>query len=132
MTPLLEVSFKPGPGATPMLTIMPGRKESVVKGTDDIHIVYDGPGSGLLKESIWIPYFILPSIDTHLQAVGPGTFMADVDMWEFFFNFMLHYKYDFNGARNLDFALRGKPYFYEDDVVVSSQDITMQTIFTII
>jgi hypothetical protein len=62
---------------------------AVRKGTDDIRMVYDGTISGL-NDSIWVPRFILPTLETHLRAVDEGTYMADVDVGDCFLNFMLH------------------------------------------
>jgi hypothetical protein len=59
------------------------------KGADDIRIVYDGTISGL-NEAIWVPRFVLPSLETHLRAVDEDTYMADVDVGDCFLNFMLH------------------------------------------
>jgi hypothetical protein len=52
-------------------------------------MVYDASVSGL-NDSIWVPRFPLPPIRTHLRAVEEGTFMADLDIKEMFFNFVLH------------------------------------------
>jgi len=61
----------------------------VQKGTDDIRMVYDGTASGL-NDSLWCPWFLLPTIDSLLRCVEPGTFMCDNDIGEMFLNFMLH------------------------------------------
>jgi hypothetical protein len=39
---------------------------------------------------MWAPRFILLTVHTHLQGVGPNTYMWDVDLGEFFLNFILH------------------------------------------
>jgi hypothetical protein len=62
---------------------------SVPKGDEDIRMVYNGAESGL-NESIWVPRFILPTLETHLRAVDESTFMVDVDIGECFLNFILH------------------------------------------
>jgi len=62
---------------------------SVKKGNDDIRLVYDGTKSGLNK-ALWAPWFPLPTIEAHLRAVEPGSFMGDIDIGEMFLNFMLH------------------------------------------
>jgi hypothetical protein len=62
---------------------------SVPKGDHDVRIVYDGTRSGL-NSSLWAPWFPLPTIETHLRAVGIGTYMGDIDIGEMFLNFMLH------------------------------------------
>jgi hypothetical protein len=59
------------------------------QGTDDIRMVYDGTISRL-NDSIWVPRFVLPTLETHLRAVDEGTYMADVDVGDCFLNFMLH------------------------------------------
>jgi hypothetical protein len=57
---------------------------SVPKGEEDIRMVYDGIVSGL-NDSIWVPRFILPTMNTHLRGVDEETEMADVDVGECFF-----------------------------------------------
>ena len=52
-------------------------------------MVYDASKSGL-NDSIWVPRFPLPTINTHLRAVEPGTWMGDLDIGEMFLNFPLH------------------------------------------
>jgi len=61
---------------------------SVPKGSDDIRMVYDGTASGL-NEFLWCPWFLLPTIDSLLRNVEPGTWMSDNDVGEMFLNFML-------------------------------------------
>lgn len=61
----------------------------VKKGDDDVRPVYDGSVSGL-NDSIWMPRFALPTIQTHLRQVEAGTFMCDLDLGEMFLNFILH------------------------------------------
>lgn len=62
---------------------------NVPKGEDDIRMVYDGTASGL-NASLWAPWFPLPTVESLLRAVEPGTFMCDADVGEMFLNFMLH------------------------------------------
>ena len=62
---------------------------AVPKGEDDIRMVYDASVSGL-NDTIWIPRFPLPTIQTHLRSVQEGTWMADLDIGEMFLNFVLH------------------------------------------
>jgi hypothetical protein len=45
---------------------------SVPKGEDDIRMVYNGTESGS-NDSIWVPRFILPTLETHLRAVDEST-----------------------------------------------------------
>lgn len=61
---------------------------AVPKGKDDIRMVYDGTVSGL-NAALWAPWFPLPTIESHLRVVNPGTFMGDVDLGEMFLNFPL-------------------------------------------
>jgi hypothetical protein len=61
----------------------------VQKGENDIRMVYDGSVSGL-NDAMWVPRFVLPTLNTHLRAVEEQTFMADVDVGEMFLNFVLH------------------------------------------
>jgi hypothetical protein len=44
----------------------------VEKGDDDIRMVYDGSLSGL-SDAMWVPRFVLPTINTHLQAIEEQT-----------------------------------------------------------
>jgi hypothetical protein len=62
---------------------------SVPKGEEDIRMVYDGSASGL-NNSIWVPQFVLPTVNTQLWAVNEDTHMADADVGECFLNFLLH------------------------------------------
>ena len=62
---------------------------AVPKGEDDIRMVYDASVSGL-NDTIWVPRFPLPTIQTHLRSVQEGTWMADLDIGEMFLNFILH------------------------------------------
>jgi hypothetical protein len=62
---------------------------AVPKGNNDIRMVYNASISGL-NDSIWVPRFPLPTIQTHLRAVEEGTYMADLDIGEMFLNFILH------------------------------------------
>jgi hypothetical protein len=39
---------------------------------------------------MWVPCFVLPTVNTHLWAVEEQTFMADVDVGEMFLNFVMH------------------------------------------
>ena len=61
----------------------------VPKGEDDIRMVYDGTKCGL-NDSVWVPSFFMPSVQSHLRAVVKGTHMCDVDVGEMFLNFMVH------------------------------------------
>jgi hypothetical protein len=61
----------------------------VPKGLDDIRMVYDGTKSGL-NAALWAPWFPLPTVDSLLRSVVPGTFMSDNDVGEMFLNFVLH------------------------------------------
>ena len=75
--------------------VAPGPVESltsffaVPKGEDDIRMVYDGTKSGL-NDSIWVPSFPLPTVDTMLRAVTYDTVMSDFDIGDCFLNFVLH------------------------------------------
>jgi hypothetical protein len=84
---------------------------SVPKGDDDIRMVYDGAVSGL-NDSIWVPRFHLPTVNTHLRAVDEDTHMADVDAGECFLNFILHS--DLRELGGVDLT----PYFGDDDNTV--------------
>ena len=62
---------------------------AVPKGDTDIGMVYDGTSSGF-NQAVWAPSFTLPTVESLLRAVGPGTWMGDIDIGEMFLNFPLH------------------------------------------
>ena len=62
---------------------------AVPKGDSDIRMVYDGTISGL-NDSLWAPWFPLPTVESLMRALEPGSYMADADVGEMFLNFMLH------------------------------------------
>jgi hypothetical protein len=64
---------------------------SFPKGEPDIRLVYNGTQIGL-NECLWAPWLKLPTIEQHLWAVEPGTYMADIDLGEQYLNFALHEK----------------------------------------
>jgi len=72
-----------------------GRVESLTsffaipKGELDIRMVYDGMKSRL-NGTLWVPWFSLSTVEQHLRATVPGSYMGDVDIGEMFLNFMLH------------------------------------------
>ena len=63
----------------------------VPKGDDDIRMVYNGTSSGL-NDSVWCPWFALPTVESELRAIVADTVMADCDISEMFLNFMLDEK----------------------------------------
>ena len=60
----------------------------VLKGEDDIRVVFNGTSCGL-NDATWAPWFPLPTARTHLRGVKRGTWMADLDLGEMFYNFCL-------------------------------------------
>ena len=60
----------------------------VMKGLDDIHMVYNATSFGL-NDAVWAPWFLLPTVKSHLRAVDVDTYMADNDVGIMFLNFML-------------------------------------------
>ncbi len=54
-------------------------------------MVYDGTKCGL-NDQLWALWFALPTVEDHLYAVVPGTYIADLDVGEQFLDFMLHPK----------------------------------------
>ena len=60
----------------------------VPKGADDIRVVFNGTSS-MLNAATFAPWFALPTIDSHLRMVEAGTMLADADLGEMFYNFML-------------------------------------------
>jgi len=77
--------------------ICPGQVDSltsffaVPKGDSDVRMVYDGTKSGL-NDSMWAPWFSLPTIEAHLRFVSDTTFLSDLDIGDMFHNFLLHEK----------------------------------------
>ena len=55
---------------------------------DEIRMVYDATQSGL-DDTVWAPWFAMPTVESYLQVVEAGKFMVDCDMGEMFLNFML-------------------------------------------
>ena len=64
---------------------------AVPKGLSDIRMVYDGTASGF-NDSVWVPSFGLPTVETLLRGTGPETWMVDLDIADMFLNFMLDEK----------------------------------------
>ena len=52
---------------------------SVLKGTNDIRMVFDATISGI-NNSLWDPNFMLPSMGSFPVMVGPETHMVDIDV----------------------------------------------------
>jgi len=61
----------------------------VPKGESDVRIVYDGSRSGL-NETIYAPWFALPTVNSMARGLIPGDWLADNDYGEQFLNFPLH------------------------------------------
>lgn len=61
---------------------------TVPKGEDDVRVIFDGTKSGL-NNALWAPTFCLPTVDSILPMLEPGTWQADIDVGEMFYNFML-------------------------------------------
>jgi hypothetical protein len=59
-----------------------------MKGDDDIWMVFNVTLSGI-NAALWAPWFCFPNATTHMRAVEPGIFMADVEIGEMFLNFFL-------------------------------------------
>lgn len=60
----------------------------VPKGEDDIQMVYDGTKSGL-NNSLYAPWFALPTVDTMSRWVVAGSWFANNDYGDMFLNFPL-------------------------------------------
>ena len=75
--------------------IGPGRVTSLMnvfdvpKGDSDIRLVYNGTKSGL-NDTLFAPWFPLPTIDSLLRSVDESTWCGDNDIGEQFHNFSLH------------------------------------------
>ena len=65
---------------------------AVPKTDTDIQMVYDASVLGI-NDATWAPWFSLHMVRTHLQAVGPNTFMGDNDFGDHFHNFVLADKF---------------------------------------
>jgi hypothetical protein len=63
----------------------------VPKGDRDVRVVYNGTKSGL-NDCLWAPWFRFPTVEQHLRAVTPGTYLGDLDIGEQFHNFVMHAK----------------------------------------
>jgi hypothetical protein len=61
----------------------------VDKGANNIRLVYDGTRSGL-NESVYAPWFALPTIDSMTRWVIAGAWLTDNDYGEIFLNCPLH------------------------------------------
>jgi hypothetical protein len=73
-----------GPGTVESLTPY----FTVPKGDGDVRLVFDGTRSHL-NNALWAPPFVLPTINSLLRAVEVGTWMADIDIGEMFYNYSL-------------------------------------------
>jgi hypothetical protein len=77
--------------------LIPGTVQSltsffaVPKGENDKRMVYDGTKCGL-NDSLWAPWFALPTIEAHLRFIDGESFMGDINIGDMFHNFMLHEK----------------------------------------
>ena len=63
---------------------------SVPMGTDDIRMVFDATVSRL-KNSLWAPNFMLPSMGSLLMMVGLETHMVDLDVGGVFITLDFHW-----------------------------------------
>jgi hypothetical protein len=61
---------------------------AVSKGLSDIRMVFDGTKSGL-NDSLWVPWFALPTATTIRRTVLPGYWCAGNDFGEQFYNYWL-------------------------------------------
>jgi len=64
------------------------KKVNEVKVVDEIRMVYDVSKSDL-NNTVFDPWFAMPTAESHLRSVKAGTYMADCDVGEIFLNFML-------------------------------------------
>jgi len=62
---------------------------AVLKGLDDIRMVYNGTSSGL-NDVLWAAHFGLPIVQYTLRSLLPGYHQCDMDVGEMFLNFPLH------------------------------------------
>ncbi len=58
---------------------------TVPKGEDNVRIVFDGDGmKSSLNQALWSPTFCLPTMDSLLPTLEPGTWQANIDVGEMF------------------------------------------------
>lgn len=75
--------------------LVPGSVSSLIKyftvpkGDTDVRVVFDGTKSGL-NNAMWAPTFTLPTVDSLLPMLEPGTWQGDIDVGEMFYNYLLH------------------------------------------
>ena len=82
----------------------------VPKGDSDFGMVCDGSRSGF-NESIWAPWFALPTVETMTRTVVPDGWCGDREFGEMFLNFMLHPEsrvYCGVDLSQLELAVRGR------------------------
>ena len=58
----------------------------VQKHKTDIRMLCDA-SSFRLNDVVWIPWFQIPTVETHLRCVEFGSYMTDIDIGEIIFNF---------------------------------------------
>ena len=67
---------------------------AVDKGETDVRMVFNGSAANhqgvSVNSRLWAPHFSLPTVTTTLRAVDDGTYFADMDIAEMFYNFFLH------------------------------------------
>ena len=61
----------------------------VQKGLDDARMVYNETSNGL-NDTLWAPWFPLPTLESVELGLVPGTTLGDLDIGEMFLNFQLH------------------------------------------
>ena len=61
----------------------------VLKGDTDIRMVYDGSKSGL-NDTIYAPWFALPTVESMLRTLESGYWCSDNDYGDHFLNFPMH------------------------------------------
>jgi hypothetical protein len=62
---------------------------AVPKGGDDVQMVYDATANKL-NESMWVPTFWLPTINSLVWVVDRGSWMTDRDVGNMFLNYQVH------------------------------------------
>jgi hypothetical protein len=59
----------------------------VAKREDDVRMMFDRSNPGL-KSAIWAPSFTLPMVDSLLPKLDVGTWQANIDVSEMFYNYL--------------------------------------------
>ena len=71
--------------------IVTWKKVNEVKVVDKIRMVYDTSKSGL-NNTVFAPWFTMPTVESHLRSVKAVTYISDYDVGEIILNFMIEHE----------------------------------------